>query len=187
MKAPVSGAPSGSSGVSQVRFYNASDGWAFGPQLWATHDGGQHWTRIRTRGLRVTALETAGQRVFAVWARCSGGGADFASGCTSSALYSAPPGSDQWTPVPGAGTGYSLTGTANSSALVLTGSRGDLLTPDGTLLSGPVSGPGAWQPVTSAGTGTGGPGRLPASPAPRRPAASRPARCSPRPPARGWY
>ena len=176
VKAPVTGAPSGSSGVSQVRFFNASDGWAFGPQLWATHDGGQRWTRIQTHGLRVTALETAGQRVFAVWAQCSGGGADFAADCTSSALYSASPGGGQWAPVPGTGTGYSLSGTANSSALVLTGSRGDLLTPDGTLLSGPVSGPGAWQPVTSTsmststGTGTGtstgtaGPGAAPCEP-----------------------
>jgi photosystem II stability/assembly factor-like uncharacterized protein len=134
--------------VSQVRFYNTSDGWAFGPQLWATHDGGRTWTRIGTHGLRVTALETAGQRVFAVWAQCSGGGADFAAGCTSSALYSAAPGGDQWAPVPGAGTGSSLGTTPGSSALVLTGSRGYLLAPDGTLLSGPVTSAGGWQPVT---------------------------------------
>ncbi|HEY8046306.1 MAG TPA: sialidase family protein [Streptosporangiaceae bacterium] len=148
VSAPVTGAPSGPSGVSQVRFYNTSDGWAFGPQLWATHDGGRTWTRIGTHGLRVTALETAGQRVFAVWAQCSGGGADFAAGCTSSALYSAAPGGDQWAPVPGAGTGSSLGTTPGSSALVLTGSRGYLLAPDGTLLSGPVTSAGGWQPVT---------------------------------------
>ena len=155
VRAPVTGAPSGASGVSQVRFYNAGDGWAFGPQLWATHDGGQHWAQIDTHGQRVTALETAGQRVFAVWAQCSGGGADFAADCTSSALYSASPGSDQWAPVAGAGTGYSLSGTANSSALILTGSRGYLLTPDGTLVSGPVGSAGGWQPATSTGTSTG--------------------------------
>ena len=82
-------------------------------------------------------------------------GADFAADCTSSALYSASPGSDQWAPVAGAGTGYSLSGTANSSALILTGSRGYLLTPDGTLVSGPVGSGGAWQPATSTGTSTG--------------------------------
>ena len=164
VRAPVAGAPAGPAGVSQVRFYNTSDGWAFGPQLWATHDGGQSWTRIDTLGLRVTALETAGQRVFAVWAQCSGGGPDFAAGCTSSALYSASPGSDQWSAVPGAGTGYSLSGTANSSALVLTGTRGYLLTPDGTLLSGPTGSAGAWQAVTSAGAGTASPGQAPCQP-----------------------
>ncbi len=148
--------------MSQIRFFNTSDGWAFGPQLWATHDGGQHWTKIRTHGLRVTALETAGQRVFAVWAQCAGGGADFAADCTSSALYEASPGSDQWAPVPGAGTGYSLSGTASSSALVLTGSGGYLLTPDGTLLSGPVTSSAAWGPVT----GTVSPPGLPCDPGP---------------------
>jgi hypothetical protein len=164
VKAPVTGAPSGPAGVSQVRFFNTSDGWAFGPQLWATHDGGLHWTRIRTHGLRVTALEAAGQRVFAVWAQCSGGGADFAAGCTSSALYSASPSGDQWAAVPGAGTTYSLNGAANSSALVLTGSRGYLLAPDGTLLSGPVTSAGAWQPATSTGTGTASPSPAPCEP-----------------------
>jgi photosystem II stability/assembly factor-like uncharacterized protein len=178
VRAPVSGAPAGAAGVSQVRFYNTSDGWAFGPQLWATHDGGQTWTRIRTHGLRVTALETAGQRVFAVWAQCSGGGTDFAADCTSSALYSASPGGDQWAPVPGAGTGHSLSGTASSAALVLTGSRGYLLAPDGTLLSGPVTSAGAWQPATSTGTGTGpgtassSPGAVSSGPAPCEPGAA---------------
>jgi photosystem II stability/assembly factor-like uncharacterized protein len=156
VRAPVTGAPAGAAGVSQVRFYNTSDGWAFGPQLWATHDGGQTWSRIRTGGLRVTALETAGQRVFAVWAQCSGGGPDFAADCTSSALYSASPGGNQWAPVPGAGTGYSLSGTASSAALVLTGTRGYLLAPDGTLLSGAATSSAAWSPVTGTGTGTAG-------------------------------
>jgi hypothetical protein len=31
-------------GVSQVRFADPRDGWAFGPQLWSTHDGGAHWS-----------------------------------------------------------------------------------------------------------------------------------------------
>ena len=173
--------------MSQVRFYNTADGWAFGPQLWATHDGGQTWTRIRTHGLRVTALEAAGQRVFAVWAQCSGGGTDFAADCTSSALYSASPGGDQWAPVPGAGTGYSLSGTSGSAALVLSSSRGYLLAPDGTLLSGPVTSAGAWQPATSTATGTGagtgtgtGTGTGSASPSPGT-ASPSPAPCEPGP------
>jgi len=165
--------------VSQVRFFNTTDGWAFGPQLWATHDGGQTWTRIRTHGLRVTALEAAGQRVFAVWAQCSGGGPDFAADCTSSALYSASPGGDQWAPVPGAGTGYSVRGTAGSAALVLSPSRGYLLAPDGTLLSGPVTSAGAWQPATSTTTGTGT-GTGSASPSPGT-ASPSPAPCEPGP------
>jgi hypothetical protein len=148
VSAPVTGAPQGPSGVSQVRFYNTSDGWAFGPQLWATHNGGKSWRQIGTGGLRVTALETAGQRVFAVWARCTGRGADWAAGCTSQALYSAAPGANRWAPVPGAGASFSLSGTASAAALVLTASRGYLLAPDGELLSGPVTSAGSWQPLT---------------------------------------
>ena len=147
VSAPVTGAPQGPSGVSQVRFYNTSDGWAFGPQLWATHDGGKSWRQIGTGGLRVTALETAGQRVFAVWARCTGRGADWAAGCTSQTLYSAAPGSNRWAPVPGAGASFSLSGTASAAALVLTAGRGYLLAPDGELLAGPVTSTGGWQPV----------------------------------------
>jgi photosystem II stability/assembly factor-like uncharacterized protein len=32
--------------VWEMRFANASDGWAWGGQLWATHDGGRHWRLI---------------------------------------------------------------------------------------------------------------------------------------------
>ena len=150
VSAPVTGAAKGPNGVSQIRFYNTSDGWAFGPQLWATHNGGRSWQQISTGGLRVTALETAGQRVFAVWAQCSGTGASWAAGCTGQALYSAAPGSNRWAPVPGAAASLNLNGTASAAALMLTGSRGYLLPPSGVLVSGPVSNAGGWAPVTGA-------------------------------------
>jgi hypothetical protein len=143
--APVTGAPDGSTGVSQIRFLNSGDGWAFGPELFATQDGGQTWTNISTNGLRVTALETRGDRAFAVWARCTGTGADFAAGCTSFAVYSVIAGSDNWAPVAGATATISPSGAVGSASLVLTGSSGYLLTPGGDLLSGPVSGQGTWQ------------------------------------------
>jgi photosystem II stability/assembly factor-like uncharacterized protein len=150
--APVAGPPAGPAGVSQVRFFDTSNGWAFGPQLWATHDGGHSWQQISTGGMRVIALEAAGQRVFAVWAQCTGRGADFATGCTSAALYSAAPGGDHWAPVAGTGTGFTMSSSAGSAALVLTSHRGYLLPPDGVLLSGPVTGRGSWQPVTGSAT-----------------------------------
>jgi photosystem II stability/assembly factor-like uncharacterized protein len=96
----------------------------------------------------VTALETAGQRVFAVWAQCSGTGASWAAGCTGQALYSAAPGSNRWAPVPGAAASLNLNGTASAAALMLTGSRGYLLPPSGVLVSGPVSNAGGWAPVS---------------------------------------
>jgi hypothetical protein len=140
--APQVGAPDGATGVSQIRFLNTEDGWAFGPELFATHDGGRTWTQVATSGLRVTGLETVGDRAFALFASCAGGGPEFAAQCTSFTLYSSPAATDDWAPV-GSSTS-SLAGAAAS--LVLTGTRGYLLAPDGTVYAGPVSG-AAWQPV----------------------------------------
>lgn len=51
-------------GVSQVRFADTANGWAFGPDLWATHDGGGHWARpmlaaLASTGAGVVSLEAA--------------------------------------------------------------------------------------------------------------------------------
>ena len=51
-------------GVSQIRFADPLDGWAFGPDLWSTHDGGAHWTKSGFS--LVWALEAAEGRVDAV-------------------------------------------------------------------------------------------------------------------------
>ena len=142
--APRTGSPDGPSGVSQVRFLNTRDGWAFGPQLWATHDGGQDWNQVPTNGMRVTSLETVGSEAFAVFAQCTGSGADFAAGCTRFFLYSSPANSDAWRPVPGLAGGFGSGGAASSATIVLAGGRGYFYTPAGTLVSGPVAGGAAW-------------------------------------------
>ena len=145
---PPAHGPAGATGVSQVRFLTPSDGWAFGPQLWATHDGGQTWTQIPTGGLRVTALETRGQQVFAVWARCTGTGPGFASHCTGFTVYSSPAGSDSWAPA--ATTVTACPGPAGGAAsLLLTGTTAYLLAPAGSLLAGPLAG-ASLQPVQQA-------------------------------------
>jgi hypothetical protein len=144
VNAPVAGPPDGSAGVGQLRFLNMRDGWAFGPALWVTHDGGASWTQEQTSGLRVTDLETAGNRAFALFASCTGSGIDYGSGCTSFSLYSSPAGSDQWAQVPGASASLPAPARqAGSASLVLTGSRGYLVAPSGELLSGPLTGT-AW-------------------------------------------
>jgi hypothetical protein len=144
--APLTGAPDGATGVGGIRFLNGEDGWAFGPELFATHDAGRTWTRVDTGGLRVTDLETVGDRAFAVFASCTGSGPDFAAQCTRFTLYSSPAGADDWTPVGASTSGLSSGAGAGSASIVLTGSRGYLLGPDGMLLSGPVDGT-AWSPV----------------------------------------
>jgi len=149
--APVTGAPDGATGVSQIRFLNLTDGWAFGPELWVTHTGGQTWTQVDTHGLRVTDLETVGSRAFALFASCTGSGLTFAAGCTSFTLDSSPASGQDWTPVGAATTGLTdstADGAASEAAsLVLTGSRGYLLAPDGALYAGPVDGSAAWPRV----------------------------------------
>jgi photosystem II stability/assembly factor-like uncharacterized protein len=141
--APLTGAADGATGVSRIRFLDRADGWAFGPELFATHDGGQTWTRIDTDGRRVTELETVGSRVFALFASCTGSGAAFAAHCTRYTLYSSRASGDDWAPVGQATSGLSGRG----ASLVLTGTTGYLLGPDGTLYSGPVNGSAPWPPV----------------------------------------
>ncbi len=147
--APVTGAPDGGTGVSQIRSLDGVSAWAFGPQLYATHDGGRHWAVVPTHGMRVIGLETVSHMVFAVWAQCASAGADFAADCTTFSLYSSPAGHDDWSPVPGA-TGMQATGGAPGSAqLVLTGTTGYLMTPGGQLVGGPVTRPARWRTVTT--------------------------------------
>ena len=147
--APLTGAPDGATGVGQVRFLDLDDGWAFGPELWVTHTGGQTWAPVGTHGLRVTDLETVGSRVFAVFASCTGGGQAFAAQCTSFTLYSSSAAGSDFTPVGAATTGLTDGRAGQAVSLVLTASRGYLLAPDGALYAGPVDGSAPWQRVSS--------------------------------------
>jgi len=162
--APATTGPSGAQGVSGIRFLDGTSGWAFGPELWATHDAGKTWTQVDTHGARVTDLETAGNRAFALWATCSGtASVAFAADCTSYTLMTTTASSDTWTPVGGATSGLTLGGAATSGVLALTGTTGYLLGPDGTLYSGPLG--GAWQRAGTAQCqpGPAAPSGLPAS------------------------
>jgi hypothetical protein len=144
VSAPHTGPPQGAGGVGQLRFLNNQDGWAFGPQLWVTHDGGGTWTQEQTYGMRVTDLETADGHAFALFATCTGTGSGFGSDCASFSLYTSPGGSDQWRRVPGPTSDLAqAAGQPGSASLVISGQRGYLLAPSGELFSGPLTG-GAW-------------------------------------------
>jgi hypothetical protein len=166
--APLAGAPDGATGVSQIRFLNLKNGWAFGPGLFVTHTGGKTWTPVETGGLRVTDLETVGNRVYALWASCAGTGAAYASACSAVTLYSASAGGGAWAPVGPATTGLAGTdstgGSGGPAALVLTPTRGYLLTPGGTLYAGPVDGSAPWRKAgtlpAACATGSGLPSEL---------------------------
>ncbi|MGH3274964.1 MAG: hypothetical protein ACRDNZ_11680, partial [Streptosporangiaceae bacterium] len=162
VSAPVTGPPDGGTGVGQLRFLNLADGWAFGPALLATADGGRDWTAIDTFGRRVTGLEAAGNRVFVILASCQGSGAAYAGDCSAFSLYSALAGTTSLRPVPldipaTAGPGALGTpGQAASASLAIKGDAahpesgmGYLYTPSGDILSGSVGG-GAWTYVGKA-------------------------------------
>jgi photosystem II stability/assembly factor-like uncharacterized protein len=152
VSAPAAGSPDGASGVSQLRFLNEDQGFAFGPALWVTEDGGASWAQVGLpSGVRVTDLETVDGQVLAVWGQCRGGGTDFAVDCSRFTLETAAAGSagqlSAWRPVPGA---IALHAGSSSASAVLTLSGGAttdpssgtvyLLAPDGRLLSGGLTG-----------------------------------------------
>jgi hypothetical protein len=145
VSAPPTGAPDGASGVGQLRFLNEQYGWAFGPQLWMTDNGGAHWKQEQTGGMRVTDLETANGHAFALFATCTGSGQEFGADCSGFSLYTSAAGSDQWQRVPGPTADLSRAGTGQpgSASLVLAGSQGYLLAPSGELFTGPLTG-AAW-------------------------------------------
>lgn len=150
VSAPVAPGPDQATGVSQLRFANLHDGWAYGPALYETTGGGWPWSPVGTGGQVVTALEASGQSALAVFATCSASAAGYAADCTSFTLYSGAAGSTTWNPVTvPAGYQHMSVGQPSSAALVIWAGTGYLLTPAGTVLSGPVSG-GAWAVAGSA-------------------------------------
>jgi photosystem II stability/assembly factor-like uncharacterized protein len=107
----VRGAPD--PGVSEVRFADARNGWAFGPQLWATHDGGADWRRIRI-GAAVEALAPGAGYALAV----------VGSGSRARILR-APAAGDAWISV----AGLAGSGTVSESALAVSGTAAWLAGP----------------------------------------------------------
>jgi hypothetical protein len=145
LAAPEVGAPQGGTGVSQVRFADRRNGWAFGPGLQETTAGGWPWTQENTFGQRVLDLETADGQAFAVFATCSGTSADYASDCTSFRLYTSAAGSSGWTLASVPHSFVIMKSLVPSSATIAIGGSNSnptvyVLTPSGELLSSPVTG-----------------------------------------------
>ena len=142
------------SGVSGLRFADTNNGWAFGPDLWATHDGGTTWAKVTIPGVPadapVFALETAGGIVHA--AVLDGG--DFR-------VASSPVGSDGWSVSPvrvpvGAGP-------VPAVQLVLSGAAGWLVENDRTVVGGARLANGSWVAWTPPCADVVGPAFLAAS------------------------
>lgn len=124
--------------VSNIRFADPGDGWAYGPGLWSTHDGGASgWHEVGAPGGgRVLALAAAGGRVVAVVSTCGS-----QQGCAGFQVYGTPADTDQWRPLPGAkGDAANLSLTIRGGrAYVAGGPRGQ-----SAVWSGPVDGSATW-------------------------------------------
>ena len=87
-------------GVTSLLFADARDGWAYGPGLWATHDGGASWQRIGTKGWAVQSMAATDGHVVATLLSCD----SYASNCDrpSGAVRTSPVGRNAWRAVSGA-------------------------------------------------------------------------------------
>lgn len=146
---PPAGPPNGSSGVSQIRFLEANNGWAYGPGLYVTHDGGATWTKASGVRGRVVDLAAVSASAYAVVASCTGTGSSYATGCTRFAVYTSPFNAGNFQPVPGA----SGTGQVEPGGLQLTNQGAGYLLAGDVLLRGVPDGSSAWQAIKiSSGT-----------------------------------
>jgi hypothetical protein len=81
--------------VTDIRFADTRNGWAFDRDLWSTHDGGDTWT-APDLGSPVLSLETTAGKAYALVASCRRSRSD----CRGPVrLYEANVGSDDWRPV----------------------------------------------------------------------------------------
>jgi photosystem II stability/assembly factor-like uncharacterized protein len=140
--APVSGiassdSPQGPAAVRGLRFANALDGWAFGPGLFATHDGGATWRQIALPGATaesgVMALGTAAGVVHAA----------FLDATNVIRIATSPVGADTWTVSPT--TMPVGAGPVPQAQFVLSGAAGWLIEIDRTVVGGARLAAGAWQ------------------------------------------
>ncbi len=143
------------SGIARLRFATPSDGWAFGPDLWATHDGGVTWARVSVPGLpsgsAIVALEAAHGSVNAV----------FYDGAQHFRIATSPVGSDAWSlsPLQVAVGG----GPVPAIQLVLSGDTGWLLENDRTVVGGARLVGGTWRTWKPACADVTGPAAIAAS------------------------
>ena len=148
-------APSGT-GVSALRFATSLDGWAFGPDLWATHDGGATWHRVAlpgaADGVQVMALEAAAGSVQVAF---------YAGSAESIAIATSPVTGDSLRLEP---TGVQIgAGPVPQTEIVLHGAVGWLVQVDRAVVGGARLADGAWQAWQPPCIDTAGPAWLAAS------------------------
>lgn len=123
--------------IGMLRFADPLDGWAFGPDVWATHDGGASWHRAAlpatTLPMQVMALEASGGKVHVAYFDATGGGIRLATSPIDAESWSVSPTTVQV----GAGP-------VPHAQIVLHGSAGWLLENDRTVVGGAALRNGSW-------------------------------------------
>lgn len=160
--------------VSHIRFAGASDGWAYGPRLYVTHDGGASWTE--STGIEagdpnseVTGLEWLGGNVCALMQSCLPDPAHLSITCTVSLRISADKGTT-WQTATGLPPGHEpggLIGRMSLSPNSPTAQNGWLMAVGGLLVthdgghtwqahaSLPCPAEYEWRPLLASDGGTG--------------------------------
>ena len=150
--------PGSTPGIIGLHFADPRDGWAYGPDLWATHDGGTSWQRVTIPGLSasavIVALEASAGTAQAV-------AYDVATVGAWVRIASSPVGSDAWTL---SATQVPLgAGPVAQAQLVLSGTHGWLVEVDRTVVGGARLVGGAWSAWTAPCSGVKGSAVLAAS------------------------
>jgi hypothetical protein len=75
VKAPIANVGKGRPGITEIRYSTPAVGWAFGPFLFRTGDGGKSWARMPVPGggKQVLALAASGTQNYAVVSDCAFG------------------------------------------------------------------------------------------------------------------
>jgi hypothetical protein len=106
--------------VSTIRFADTSNGWAFGSELFSTHDGGVSWVKQSLgadgSGTSVVALESGGGLTWAAVTDCGAGNGSCPGNVS---VYWTPIGTDKWQRI---GSPVSITNAFFAPQLVTHGS-----------------------------------------------------------------
>src|SRR5271169_1684065 len=106
-------------GLDRLRFADPSDGFAYGSQLWVTHNGGASWRRVRQLPGYIADLEASAGRVYA---------ASENQKSNRLTIYESPAGTNSWHRVTGLPSviGYAELGTITlhgTAAWIILGNR----------------------------------------------------------------